>query len=439
MALTFADLDTKLGYHLRAQQVFDEQLPRHPDAVTNIGNIGGTYARIAIHAWDTLDRQKTYENFPLDKAKLLALATQYLLLAIDLSRETGDKDNEAEFTNYLAQVQQFQGNYKAALENLVLSIDLEDSLHSQENKNRIAELQAGFAFEKKEADLRLRQQAAEHQQKEFVLYGILAAVVILSLTGYLLNRSRIRAIRLRNEMREKELSQQAEGLLLQQQLSESELKAIRSQMNPHFIFNVLNSIESFVLENDAKSASMLIQRFAQLTRLVLENSTQSLVPADREWKAVQLYVELEATRFEDTFDHRFTVDPSLNLSKIMLPPMLIQPLAENAILHGLRHVHGYRGMLTVHIAIVNHQTLVISVKDNGIGREKSGKLNTNVDYKQKSMGIKAIKERLDILKTGYPSWEATLTYTDFDSANDTGTVATLTLPLIANNQTVATT
>jgi len=413
------------------------------------GNLGSSYAKTHDYQRSKIYYQQALAiNTTLGNSRSIAvnhcgigesyLMLDSLLLAyhhLSVSRATSEQlhaiDIQRDVSQNLSRYFEKTGRLDSALYYHKQFLLLKDSLDNEANRKQLTRLELQYDFDLKEQEYIQQQAISKLQIKQLWLYGVLLVVLLISLTGYLLNRSRIRGIRLRNEMREKELSQQAESLLLQQQLSESELKAIRSQMNPHFIFNVLNSIESYILENDAKSASQLVQQFARLTRLVLENSTQALVSADREWMCIQLYTQLEATRFEHSFDYDFQVEADLNLTEIVLPPMLIQPLIENAILHGLRHARGYRGMLSVSIATEAPQTVIISVKDNGIGREKARKLKTNVGYKQKSMGIEAIHERLALCKLSNPTSTTQLEYLD---PEENGTEVRLRLPLIRREQ-----
>jgi ligand-binding sensor domain-containing protein len=215
--------------------------------------------------------------------------------------------------------------------------------------------------------------------------------------------------------------------LFKQRLSESELKAIRSQMNPHFIFNVLNSIESYIMDNDKKVASRLIQKFAALSRLILENSTKSLVTADREWKAIKLYTELEAMRYDHAFSYTFMVNEELEIKEFLLPPMLIQPLIENAILHGL--IESPKADAHLEVAL-NLETdhICITVTDNGVGYQKNTKSLLPKGIKEKSIGIKSILERVEMINRQHNNFKAS-----FDirlSENERGTIATICLPII---------
>lgn len=217
--------------------------------------------------------------------------------------------------------------------------------------------------------------------------------------------------------------------VFEQRLSESELKAIRSQMNPHFVFNVLNSIESYIMDNDKRTASRLVQKFASLSRLILENSTKSLIAADKEWKALTLYTELEAMRYNNVFSFNFSVDEDLDLKSILLPPMLIQPLIENAILHGLI----IDPQPNAHLEVSLQQTtegLCITVADNGRGIAFAQPNENNIGVKEKSMGLESIKERIEMINL--QNHIKTATFSVVPGKDKLGTVATVCLPMHYN-------
>lgn len=250
--------------------------------------------------------------------------------------------------------------------------------------------------------------------KQLWLYGVLAMVVLMSVLIYLLNLYRIRRLKFKNELQQH-----------QYQLSESELKAIRSQMNPHFIFNVLNSIEAYVMDNEKRKASRLIQKFAALSRLILENSTKSLVSADKEWKALMLYTELEAMRYDDTFTYTFTVADDIQLKTLYLPPMLIQPLIENAVLHGLI----IDPKADAHLAISikkKEDKICITVEDNGVGIGNNANKNAINGIKEMSMGLTSIQERVDMINKQQSDNQARFAIRP--GANQRGTIAILCLP-----------
>lgn len=263
--------------------------------------------------------------------------------------------------------------------------------------------------------------------KQLWLYTVLAVVVFISVLLFLYSKYRIRQIRFKSTLQQQQAEQLNRELIYQNQLSESELKAIRSQMNPHFIFNVLNSIESYIMDNDKKIASRLIQKFAALSRLILENSTRSLVIAEREWKAIKLYTELEAMRYNNAFSYEFKLDERIELKELLLPPMLIQPLIENAILHGLIVQPKPEAHLIISLER-NQSGLCVTVADNGVGFE-SGQNPKSIfqkGIKEKSMGLASIRERIAMINKQSPGNKAI--FNIYPGEHGVGTIAVICLP-----------
>ncbi len=178
------------------------------------------------------------------------------------------------------------------------------------------------------------------------------------------------------------------------------LKGLRTQMNPHFIFNALNSVNSFIAGNDERAANKYLSEFSQLMRSVLENSEEDFIPLQKEIELLELYVKLEHFRFKDKFDYKITIDENLNIEEFVIPPMLLQPYIENAVWHGLRYKEE-KGLLEVNFKQLNADTIKITITDNGIGRKKSKEVKTDNQKKQKSKGMGNIKKRISILNEMY--------------------------------------
>jgi LytS/YehU family sensor histidine kinase len=178
------------------------------------------------------------------------------------------------------------------------------------------------------------------------------------------------------------------------------LKSMRSQMNPHFIFNALNSVNSFIAVNDERNANRYLSEFSVLMRAVLENSDEDFIPLTKEIELLELYTKLEHNRFKEKFDYQILVDENINLDQFSIPPMLLQPYIENAIWHGLRYKK-QKGNLAILIHKKDEESVKIVIKDNGIGREKSQELKTKNQLKQKSKGMSTIKNRIAILNDMY--------------------------------------
>ncbi len=178
-------------------------------------------------------------------------------------------------------------------------------------------------------------------------------------------------------------------------IGELKLMALRSVMNPHFIFNVLNSIQYYITQNDRLNALNYLSTFSQLIRGVLNHSVSNKIKLEDEINLLKNYIELEKIRFENKFEYKIDIEANLDIDTIEIPSLLVQPYVENAILHGLNNKKG-NGLLT--ITIYEKDDLVFfDIEDNGIGREASKKLNSQKITKHKSMGIKLTEERLKLI------------------------------------------
>jgi two-component sensor histidine kinase len=179
-------------------------------------------------------------------------------------------------------------------------------------------------------------------------------------------------------------------------LADVELTALRAQMNPHFLFNALNSIRHHVLNSRPEEADRYLSKFARLIRLILDHSDQRTVPLADELQALKLYLELEASRFDDKFSFHITVDPAVDTSTTMIPPMLIQPYLENAIWHGLMQKEE-GGELSLRIAREGDR-LRIEVEDDGIGRARAAEIKSRSALKKRSMGMSITQQRLAMIE-----------------------------------------
>jgi ligand-binding sensor domain-containing protein len=180
-------------------------------------------------------------------------------------------------------------------------------------------------------------------------------------------------------------------------LKEAEMQALRSQMNPHFMFNTLNSINSFIIEHKTDEASEYLTTFSRLMRDILDNSKHTGIPLHKELQTLKLYLSLEATRLEHSFDYRIRVDKNVSQETLKVPPLILQPFAENAIWHGLRNKEG-KGLLEIIISQEDEHTLHIIIKDNGIGRKAAASFMVS-QFKHKSYGVDITSSRLKLLSS----------------------------------------
>jgi tetratricopeptide (TPR) repeat protein len=247
-----------------------------------------------------------------------------------------------------------------------------------------------------QTDLKLKEQQAEVQEKNnAILRGLLLALVMsgLLLWQFLRYRNRVEHER---EAMEKLRAEEAHL----RQLQETELHALRSQMNPHFIFNCLNAVKSLVLKNENEAASQYITKFSKLVRMVLENSRSEWISLEQELNILTLYLDIEQTRFNNSFQYWINIEGDVDTEGVKIPPMLIQPYVENAIWHGLMHKEG-GGNVTISIIQKTDNLLEINVLDDGVGRQKAMRIKSKSATKNKSLGIEISNDRLKIINQIY--------------------------------------
>ena len=202
------------------------------------------------------------------------------------------------------------------------------------------------------------------------------------------------------------------------------LKSLRSQMNPHFIFNALNSVNNYIAQNDERAANKYLTDFSKLMRSVLENSELDFIPLEKEIDLLGLYLKLEHERFKDKFDFTLSIDPSLENAKLQVPPMLLQPIIENAVWHGLRYKKE-KGFLNVAFAKAE-KGIQVTITDNGIGRQKSKAIKTEHQKKRDSKGLGNIKNRVALLNELHDC-EIDIEVTDAGLSPDVGTTVVVTI------------
>ena len=223
--------------------------------------------------------------------------------------------------------------------------------------------------------------------REVWFFALLSLVVILFL--YFIYQYRIRRVRLEEQRKAQ----------FERKIAEVELSALRAQMNPHFLFNTMNSINHFILKNDSDKASYYLSKFSRLVRQVLHNSKSSTVTLENELQALKLYVQLEQLRFDNQFEFHVVVDRTICPGEIEVPPMLLQPYVENAIWHGLMPLSDRKGILEINISR-NGEILSIVIKDNGIGRHAS--LAQKSEYgEKKSYGMEITQDRIETINLLY--------------------------------------
>ncbi|WP_338761622.1 histidine kinase [Bernardetia sp. ABR2-2B] len=282
-------------------------------------------------------------------------------------------------------------------------ISLSDSIDATEILTKTSELQTEYETEKKEQKIKELEQEKEiekleietlQKQRTILALSFLAPLSFIFAGGWYVNRRRLK---LQLEAEQRERAKQI-----------SELKALRSQMNPHFIFNALNSIQDFIMLSEKENAQHYLGKFAILMRGFLDSSSKSKISLEKELPLIKSYIELEGLRLGEEFSYEINFDSNIDedeLDEIEIPPLLIQPYLENAFKHGLLHKQGEK-KLTLDFDKIeksDEQFLQLKITDNGVGRQKSAEIN---ERKRKthnsthtSFATQATQERLELLKS----------------------------------------
>jgi len=275
--------------------------------------------------------------------------------------------------------------------------------------------------------------ASIKEEKKLQLYSFISAIALISIfTGLMIRNNRLKRkrdqlqlmmteanIALEKQKREQEVAQ------LQYQKTELEMQALRAQMNPHFIFNCLNSINRFIMNSDAAKAADHLTKFAKLIRIVLEQSGKPFVLFEDELKCLRLYMDLEALRFENPFQYEIHYNGT-DISSVMIPTLIIQPFVENAIWHGLR---GKEEEGKIDISINREKNVLhCRICDNGIGRAAAAKEKNNVE--KKSFGIDLTQNRLRLINFNDQN-EPAITFSDLVNENGqcAGTRVDISIPV----------
>ena len=252
----------------------------------------------------------------------------------------------------------------------------------------------------------------------------IAAAVAVALIVFAIFRIRINQVKRRAAVEQRRLE-------MEKDLIELEQKALRLQMNPHFIFNALNSIQALITRQDPKSARYFLAKFSRLMRQVLENSRHAYVSLDEEIQVLEDYLTLERFSREESFDFHIHIDEELIPGEEKVPPMLLQPFLENAIIHGVAHLSDKKGRIQLDVFAEN-QTLVCQITDNGVGRKRAATLKSQQQAQHKSMALAVTQERLERLAIeGHSAPQLVVEDLAFPDGSPAGTKVSLRIPLQA--------
>jgi len=319
------------------------------------------------------------------------------------------------------------GKNETAMEVNRKYISIRDSIFNIEKRQLIADAQIKFDTEKIKSQKELAELQSLKNKNLFI--GSLIIASLLLLTG-LIFLSRARAQK-KAELVAVELKETQNTLALEKQYRNAELKALKAQMNPHFIFNALNSIQDYIVLNQKNLASDYLGKFADLIRNYLHFSDTGYISISDEVKNLKLYLELEKLRFEEKLNYSITLDEVANAELIMIPTMLIQPYVENALKHGLLHKPDNR-RLNIHVFRSSDAIIQCIIEDNGIGRKEAHLLNNKRNKMHQSFAHKATADRLNLLNYDRANKISVEIIDLQQEALATGTKVILRIPIIEN-------
>lgn len=300
-------------------------------------------------------------------------ALDYANEGIDLAEEMGAMKTVTEGYDLLMKIYSAKGDFEKALKYSQRTNALNDSLIGVETRNKMNELHIQYEAEEKEHENNLLLEQQKVNQLKIARQNYL----IITLAACLLLISGLTVFYLRNK-RAKQAVQRAE----------LEQKALRAQMNPHFIFNSLNSIQRMYMQGDFKIANEFMGEFGDLLRTILENSGKSSISLQKDLDTLKLYMDLEKLRTEGTIDYEITVDDDIDLLHNKVPPLIIQPFVENAIWHGILPT-GRKGKVNISLRKVKKDILCCTIIDDGIGIDQSKGKKADKQYEAKGMQITA--------------------------------------------------
>lgn len=341
----------------------DKKIDKQRGVASKLGNIGLIYTKI--------------NDFPNAELNLIK--------ALEISKSLKITNVEIDHHQYLSELYEKVHKNDLALIHYKLFITLKDSLRNDDLIKQQTLLEAEFEFEKKQEKILAKEEKKQallkaDKRKQELVISFLILLIILSLVLFFFVlqffKKRKKQAELENSKRQLEI----------------EFKLLRTQMNPHFIFNVLNSIHNYINQENNTQASVLLLKFSKLIRTILQQSTKELITLEEEVKQLELYINIEEIRFSNKFNYEIIVENELILEELLIPPMILQPFVENAIIHGISPLKTRKGELKIQIK-QRSAHLEIEISDNGMGID----LNKQKDKEHESLSIKLIEERLTIL------------------------------------------
>ena len=365
---------------------------RKPSITNGLGNLGTIYRDLEQYG----------------KARI------YYDSSIAISMEIKDFYNLSWVYKDMSDMYSTTGDYDDAYKFYKLFKVFNDSIENERFRQGLAHARTLYEADRKLQEMQLL--SIRFKQNQYFLYVLGGMIVLLAVIGVLF----IRQTRSNSQRRISEMNHK---------ISEMTQKNLRQQMNPHFIFNTLNSIQYYMYQHDKISTNDYMTKFSSLMRKTLENSRHTAIPLKDELEALNLYLELEALRFKDKFKYEILISDEIDIVDHKIPTMLMQPYVENAICHGLMHKEG-KGEVNVDLEL-EENTIVCSIEDNGIGRAAAMEIKKNNNVNHSSLGTTITESRLKLVTSLYGS-SMKIDYHDLKTTdgNPNGTRVIIHIPII---------
>ncbi len=383
--------DKALEYYFKALKI-DEEIGNKVGMARHYNNIGIVYAdngnydealkyyflglQIREESKDRQGVALAYYNIGnvLAKQKKYAESEKYLNESLQKSIAIGSKEIQKDVYKSLADLADETGDIKKAYEYYKQFSEAKDSLLNETNSRQIADMKTKYETEKKENEIQLQQAVIEKQNitRYYLIGGFTLFVLFSAITLYFYNQKKKTAFR--------------------HQVAEMETKLLHAQMNPHFIFNSLNSIQSLILEEQPRLAREYIITFSRLMRAVLEQTRKKSISLTEEIETIRKYLDLEKLRFNNKFDYEISISEITETDLILFPPLLIQPFVENSIIHGISHKED-RGFIQISFR-KDEDMLVCKIRDDGVGRSAAAEKKKMRAVSSNSIATQLARERL---------------------------------------------
>lgn len=396
---------SRLAFNAFTAEEFDQSLKYYQKTL-----------RLAIPLRNTKLESNAYGNMGniFRERKEYDSAKYYYDKSIDISKSIDYIYNLEWIYRDYSELYANMGNFEKAYEYMQMHSQYADSLETQEYRLQLAREKSRIEELKRQQEMEVL--SMKFRTNRFLLWAVIIGLVAIVMIFILVYRN------YKTKSRQKIAD-------MNNQISTLTQKNLRQQMNPHFVFNTLNSIQYYVFQNDKIAANDYMSMFAKLMRKILENSQHTYIPIKEEMDALELYLKLESIRFKEKFTWKINIDEEIDTLTYKIPTMLIQPYVENSITHGLRYKEG-KGKIIVDLKLNSHN-IVCSIEDDGIGRKKAMNIKKIKGETHNSLGTTITESRLQLVNAVYGNKMQVL-YTDLKNKNgdSSGTRVKINIPII---------